>query len=249
MAGNQVAAGEERGMMANSEWVESWALGNTGFHFDKHDPYLDEHEEEIFGDEPKNVFVPLCGKSKDMIWMHGRGHTVVGVEIAEQPIRELFQEHDIPHQVLEVAGVGKLYKSNDERLLLYAADIFDISESLVGKFNVIWDMKSIVAINVADRIKYRDLLLSVLYRDGVYYVGALEFDSSVWAGPPHTMDRKAIEDLFPECLVELIDEMNVTGRTLSTLKSEEKMVEFNDAGLALKSSPYLYARTYKMKFK
>ncbi|WAR22961.1 TPMT-like protein [Mya arenaria] len=156
--------------------------------------------------------------------MHGRGHTVVGVEIAEQPIRELFQEHDIPHQVLEVAGVGKLYKSNDERLLLYAADIFDISE-------------------------YRDLLLSVLYRDGVYYVGALEFDSSVWAGPPHTMDRKAIEDLFPECLVELIDEMNVTGRTLSTLKSEEKMVEFNDAGLALKSSPYLYARTYKMKFK
>lgn len=42
--------------------------------------------------------------------MYQNGHTVVGVEVVEQPVKELFEENSIECEVTTVDNVGKLYK-------------------------------------------------------------------------------------------------------------------------------------------
>lgn len=42
--------------------------------------------------------------------MYNKGHTVCGIDIAEQPLKEFFEEHDIDKDVEELENAAKLYK-------------------------------------------------------------------------------------------------------------------------------------------
>ena len=54
--------------MSDSFWLEKWEKGDTKFDQTEVNPYLIRHK-EIFGDlKGKKIFVPLCGKSIDLLW-------------------------------------------------------------------------------------------------------------------------------------------------------------------------------------
>ncbi|KAH3733594.1 hypothetical protein DPMN_040025 [Dreissena polymorpha] len=282
----------DAGVLNNSEWVkrrlDEWEVGDTAFHQGAHDPLFDTHGVMMFEGGAKSVFAPLCGKSFDLIWMYNRGHTVVGAEIAEQAVQELFSEnkldvhvqhvegvgplykstdgrlqvyvgdlfdltkwgvgdtafhqgaHDplfdthgdmmfegganraggpgtvlkikLDVQVQYVEGVGRLYKSTDGRLQVYVGDLFDLTKDRLGEFDRVWDSKSIVAINVVDQERYRDLLLSFLKKDGQYYLMIIDYDPAVWPGPPHNITDQRVRQLYGEyCNIEVIQESNLTG--------------------------------------
>ena len=42
--------------------------------------------------------------------MYEHGHTVVGVEFVEQPVKELFTDNNIEFDVTAITDVGNLYK-------------------------------------------------------------------------------------------------------------------------------------------
>ncbi len=42
------------------------------------------------------VFVPLCGKSLDLLWLRERGHSVKGVELSPVALESFCMEHGIP---------------------------------------------------------------------------------------------------------------------------------------------------------
>ena len=46
---------------------------------------------------PKNghVFVPLCGKSVDMLWFAKQGLDVIGIELSEIAVTQFFAENDL----------------------------------------------------------------------------------------------------------------------------------------------------------
>ena len=69
----------------------------------------------------KSVFVPLCGKSLDMIWLQQQGCHVVGVEFNEQGIREFFEENDI-----EFNREGNTFQSTklDPKITIHCRDLF-----------------------------------------------------------------------------------------------------------------------------
>ena len=39
-----------------------------------------------------DLFLPLCGKSLDMVWLADKGHSVTGVEWSELAIKQFFEE-------------------------------------------------------------------------------------------------------------------------------------------------------------
>ena len=43
-----------------------------------------------------SVFVPLCGKTLDMVWLSEQGFNVVGCEISEVAAQQFFNENNIP---------------------------------------------------------------------------------------------------------------------------------------------------------
>ena len=73
-------------------WHDRWRNDEIGFHQRKFNRHLVKHW-PTFGSQPEaRVFVPLCGKSLDLIWLAERGHAVVGCEISEIAVASFFGE-------------------------------------------------------------------------------------------------------------------------------------------------------------
>ena len=73
-------------------WLTRWQEGRIQFHVDKVNPILDRYVDRLLPEGFGRVLVPLCGKSVDLGWLVDRGHEVVGVELAEKAVEDLFRE-------------------------------------------------------------------------------------------------------------------------------------------------------------
>jgi thiopurine S-methyltransferase len=68
------------------DWTSRWTENRIGFHKEVVNPHLLKHlpvlASEAGGKE--TVFVPLCGKTKDLKYLEERGFNVVGLEYSEK---------------------------------------------------------------------------------------------------------------------------------------------------------------------
>ena len=80
--------------MKHALWHNMWQSGNIPFHKPKVNRDLVKYVERNEG-LAQNVFVPLCGKSKDMAWLARRDYHVYGVEISPIAIEQFFKENKI----------------------------------------------------------------------------------------------------------------------------------------------------------
>ena len=78
--------------MDTDYWRERWARSETGFHQKEINPHLQRFWSALNLAPGSRVFVPLCGKSRDMLWLRGQGHEVVGVEISPLAVEAFFAE-------------------------------------------------------------------------------------------------------------------------------------------------------------
>ena len=77
-------------------WLERWQRNEIGFHEAKVHPLLREHWSTVTTlhvDQPHSVFVPLCGKSLDMIRLIEQGLYVYGVELSPVGVEAFFHEN------------------------------------------------------------------------------------------------------------------------------------------------------------
>ena len=68
-----------------------------GFHQAEVTPLLQAHWDAVGAPEGCTVFVPLAGKSIDMVWLASRGHRVLGVELSPLAVEQFFAEHGLVH--------------------------------------------------------------------------------------------------------------------------------------------------------
>ena len=78
--------------MDRAFWQDKWASGQIGFHEAETHPLLVAHFDALDVPSAVPVFVPLCGKSLDMVWLRERGHDVVGVELSALACASFFEE-------------------------------------------------------------------------------------------------------------------------------------------------------------
>ncbi|KAL3868321.1 hypothetical protein ACJMK2_041138 [Sinanodonta woodiana] len=198
-----------RGIHTNEDWVRRWEEGTSDWVVTSVDPMLLKYEGKIFEGRTLQlrVFVPLCGKTPDMKWFADKGHEVIGVELSTTAVEKFFSERGMQYSSADLPNLdGKLYRSEDGMIKIYSCDLYLLSKDLLGQFEIIWDSRSLVAINVADHTKYRDLLLSLLKPDGLYLLSALDYDGSVFIGPPHPFSVEHVQELYGDfCNVSYLD--------------------------------------------
>ena len=109
--------------MKKNYWQERWEREETGFHKNEINPYLHQYWQELDLVQGSEVFVPLCGKSRDMLWLREQGHSVLGVELSTIAVQAFFKENGlIPHHV--TCGKFDHYEANGIRIL--CGDFFDL---------------------------------------------------------------------------------------------------------------------------
>lgn len=71
-------------------WHNKWAANQIGFHLEDVNPLLIEFWGHTKPQREDSVFVPLCGKSEDLIWLASKHDVVQGVELSEIAVRSFF---------------------------------------------------------------------------------------------------------------------------------------------------------------
>ena len=71
-------------------WHNLWETNNTGWHLGDTNPFLLEFFSQLELKEESRIFIPLCGKTIDIKWLLSQGYSVVGAELNENAIKELF---------------------------------------------------------------------------------------------------------------------------------------------------------------
>src|SRR5579871_5766827 len=78
--------------MDHGFWEDRWQRGEIGFHQPHIHTQLQKFWPTLGLPKDSTVFVPLSGKSRDMVWLAEQGHQVIGAELSELAVRDFFAE-------------------------------------------------------------------------------------------------------------------------------------------------------------
>ena len=123
-------------------WRDRWQRQDIGFHQAESHDQLRRHWPALGIAPGSPVFVPLCGKSLDMVWLAGQGHRVIGAELSEIAIDDFFAERGL---VPAVRNEGSFRVKTAEAYELWCGDIFDLPQGAVAGVAGVYDRAALVA--------------------------------------------------------------------------------------------------------
>ena len=176
-----------------ADWLKFWENNETNWHGDKITQELVEYF-ELFELEPRDkVFVPLCGKSLDMLYIMNQGFSVVGVEISEIGVRQFFSENNLTYKITKVDDFD-LYSS--ENLEIYCGDFFSLTSKHLNNVKAVLDSKSLIALELDLRQKYVKHLNDIISVGVRILLVTLQYPQHQMSGPPFSVDKSEVESLF-----------------------------------------------------
>jgi thiopurine S-methyltransferase len=188
--------------MDESFWSGRWATGQIGFHQGRPHELLVKHHDVIALD--RRVYVPLCGKTKDLVWLRDHGHEVTGCELVPQAVKQLFADESLLPTTTR-RGTFKLHLT--PRLAVLEGDALDVDVDVAGVFDAVYDRAALVALPPAVRQAYVDSLLRVLRPGGRALIVGFVYDQQKLDGPPFSVDLELVRALCADrATVVQIDE-------------------------------------------
>ena len=185
-------------------WVTRWREGRIQFHVDKVNPILDRYVDRLLPEGFGRVLVPLCGKSLDLDWLVGHGHEVVGVELVEKAVEDLFNGIG-GSPTISTQDVFQSWRSDGLEVLV--GDLFELDANVSGKFDAIWDRAAFVALRPSDRDRYAPHLQEFLRPSGRILLSTISYDESNMEGPPFSVSANEVHHRFGNSLsVEKLEE-------------------------------------------
>lgn len=170
-------------------WHRKWQRGEIAFHQSQANPLLVAHFETLNLLKGSRVFLPLCGKTLDIAWLLSQGYRVVGAELSELAIDELFQSLELKPQV---AKVGALIHYSAKDIDIYVGNIFDLSAQTINAVDAVYDRAALVALPAETRKIYAAHMMSITQKAPQLLI-AYEYDQSLADGPPFSISEEEIK--------------------------------------------------------
>jgi thiopurine S-methyltransferase len=162
-------------------WLAKWRANEIAFHQAQPHRSLGLYWPLLDLPPGSRVFVPLAGKSPDLLWLAAAGHQVVGIELSPLAVEQFQSEN-----------AGPLLASIDLR----CGDIFDLTPASLGPIAGIFDRASLVALPPAMRQRYVAQLASLAAPGTRTLLVTMEYDASRKAGPPHSVEPAEVTALY-----------------------------------------------------
>ncbi|MCR9137477.1 MAG: thiopurine S-methyltransferase [Alphaproteobacteria bacterium] len=173
-------------------WHERWKANQINFHEGKANALLVAHFDALALSRGARVFVPLCGKTRDIAWLLAKGHRVAGAELSQTAIDQLFTELDVEPTL---TNEGKMIRYSAPDLDIHVGDIFDLTVDLLGPVDAIVDRAALVALPDEMRKNYARHLIEIAAH-AKQLVITFEYDQSQMAGPPFCVTDDEIRRLY-----------------------------------------------------
>ncbi|WP_444898692.1 thiopurine S-methyltransferase [Microbulbifer sp. VAAC004] len=178
--------------MEATYWHEKWKKNNIAFHEASGNSLLSEFFSQLSLSKGDRVFVPLCGKTRDIAWLLSGGYRVVGAELSEMAVEQLFQEMDITPEVEQIANLKRYKASNID---IYVGDIFDLDMEILQEVDGIYDRAALVALPQDIRPVYAQHLMAMT-KVAPQLLISFEYEQSELAGPPFSISSQEIFERY-----------------------------------------------------
>jgi thiopurine S-methyltransferase len=180
-------------VMKHTFWLERWEQSQIGFHQTEINQYLSEHWRELGLAEGASVFVPLCGKSLDMLWLREQGHPVLGIELSGKAVKAFFEENNLSAEV-ERGERFTTYRSEGLRLLV--GDFFALTPEDMGAVRAVYDRASLIALPPEMRRDYARHMAKLLPVGASILLVTMEYPAGAIDGPPFSVSEEEVHALF-----------------------------------------------------
>jgi thiopurine S-methyltransferase len=179
--------------MDKAFWTERWRRRDIGFHQPHiHEP-LQRYWPKLDLPVASAVFVPLAGKSRDMVWLATQSHRIIGVELSDVAVREFFQDGG---QTPDIRSEGPFDVFSAGPFSLYRGDYFEFPPEAVKDVVAVYDRAALIALTPELRVRYARKLASVIPLQAVIFLVALEYPDGEISGPPFSVTPDEVKRLY-----------------------------------------------------
>jgi thiopurine S-methyltransferase len=175
-------------------WHQRWQNGLTGFHQVDFNPHLVAFWERLAAPAGTRVFVPLCGKSRDLLWLNER-HPVCGVELSPLAVQGFLADNKLPHTQHDM---GSFAVSRAGSLTLLCGDFFELSCAELGEIGAVYDRAALIALPPDMRHRYVHQLNSLLQPGCRMLLVTMDYAQTEMEGPPFAVTEDEVKALFAD---------------------------------------------------
>lgn len=206
--------------MQQEFWLEKWDNNEIGFDQSEVNPLLVNHFKSLNLSSGASVFVPLCGKSIDMVWLLKQGYRVVAVELSEDAIVQFFAALKVKPEIWTDQSFKRYSAYNIEILV---GDYFKLTDDIVGPIDAIYDRASLVALPSDMRAEYTQHLMAVCETAPQLLI-TFVYDQSLQDGPPFSISKAEVSEHYAKHYqVKLQDSVDVAGGLKGGCQADEQV--------------------------
>lgn len=174
-------------------WLERWQQGQIGFDQAQVNADLLHYWPLLACPPGSVVFVPLCGKSRDMCWLHAQGYQVLGVDLAELAVQSFYTELQLQPQRLRI-GTLDCWHSGGYKL--YVGDFFDLTTAQLSAVDAVYDRAALIALPPPLRVAYQRHLSAILPVSCKILLLTMDYPQEQMPGPPFSVSETEVRELF-----------------------------------------------------
>ncbi len=180
-------------MVDNQHWLDRWEQNRIGFHEDSVNHYLRKYLPSLDLPAGACIFLPLCGKAHDILWIAEQDYEVIGIDISPIAIEAFFDENELHYERFDSDRFG-VYKSG--RISLLQGDFFDLGNDDLGACSLVYDRAALIAMERPDRPRYYDHMLSIIPAVSNMLLITLDYDQAEMTGPPFAVPTAEIHEYY-----------------------------------------------------
>lgn len=194
--------------MDHDFWREKWSKNEIAFHEGATNALLLRHFARLSLQNGARLFLPLCGKSRDIHWLLSQGLRVAGAELSKIAVEQLFAELGVT-PLVERRGDVERYSA--PQIDIFQGDFFAVTAASLGAVEGIYDRAALVALPEPLRARYAAHLASITNAAPQLLISYV-YDQSALAGPPFSVSDEEVRRLYGDTYkLSLLESVHVPG--------------------------------------
>ncbi len=186
--------------MESQFWLERWQNNEIGFHQSDINAHLRDYWEHLRVPAGSLVFVPLCGRTRDMVWLRAGGYRILGAELSPIAVSSFYAENGLGAQVTPQPPFERWEAGG---ITLLRGDVFDLTVADLEGVTAVYDRAALVAFPSPMRRDYVRKLASVLPSAAQILLVTMDYPQDQMPGPPFSVPEQEVRDLYgPEYRVD-----------------------------------------------
>ncbi|MDJ0833793.1 MAG: thiopurine S-methyltransferase [Gammaproteobacteria bacterium] len=175
------------------DWSAFWEQDRLDFHQGQVNIYLQRFLPQFELKPGDQIFMPLCGKAFDILWLAQQGYQVVGVELSPIAVESFFDESGLDYRLDKLGSFSRYRAPN---ITLYQGDFMHLQAEQLAACKLVYDRAAIVAIEDFNRPSYSQHMQQIIPPSTPMLVVTLDYDQSIMTGPPFSVPLDEIRRLY-----------------------------------------------------